>query len=176
MGMLAQREARFELYDIEFIQSFRYNIADSAGSGVYVPYDVTTSAGFGFATLVGAAHLLLAPFPWQLVGGSLRMLMVGPETAYWYWLFFVALIPGIRWTLKERLGDVLPMLFFIVGLGLLYSVMFGNVGLIYRQRAQLLPWMLVFASVGLELRNARLAAARVAVAPAPQAVLKPWSA
>lgn len=44
------------------------------------------------------------------------------------------------------------MLFFILGLGVLYSMMFGNVGLIFRQRAQLLPWLLIIAVVGLEQR------------------------
>ena len=32
------------------------------------------------------------------------------------------------------------------------SMMFGNVGLIFRQRAQLLPWLLIIAVVGLEQR------------------------
>jgi hypothetical protein len=44
------------------------------------------------------------------------------------------------------------MLFFILGLGVLYSMMFGNVGLIFRQRAQLLPWLLIISAVGLEQR------------------------
>ena len=43
--------------------------------------------------------------------------------------------------------------------------MFGNVGLIVRQRAQLLPWLLIFAMAGLEQRalwrrDKRTAAAR----------------
>jgi hypothetical protein len=33
--------------------------------------------------------------------------------------------------------------------------MFGNVGLIFRQRAQLLPWLLIIAVVGLEQRAMR---------------------
>jgi hypothetical protein len=33
--------------------------------------------------------------------------------------------------------------------------MFGNVGLIFRQRAQLLPWLLIIAVVGLERRALR---------------------
>jgi hypothetical protein len=47
------------------------------------------------------------------------------------------------------------MLLHILGFGFLYSVMFGNVGLAFRQRAQLLPWLLVFAAVGLEQRALR---------------------
>ena len=43
-----------------------------------------------------------------------------------------------------------PLLIFTTGLGLLYSLLFANVGLIVRQRAQLLPWLLIFAMVGLE--------------------------
>ena len=33
--------------------------------------------------------------------------------------------------------------------------LFANVGLIVRQRAQLLPWLLIFAMVGLEQRSQR---------------------
>jgi len=44
--------------------------------------------------------------------------------------------------------------------------MFGNVGLAYRQRAQLVPWLLIFAMVGLEQRALRrLAARRAAIEP-----------
>jgi hypothetical protein len=67
----------------------------------------------------------------------------------------VGLIPGLRHVCKTRLADALPMLFFMLGLGLLYSMMFGNVGLIFRQRAQLLPWLLIIAVVGLERRAMR---------------------
>ena len=35
----------------------------------------------------------------------------------------------------------------------LYSVTFGNVGLVFRQRAQILPLMAIFAIVGLELKQ-----------------------
>jgi len=72
----------------------------------------------------------------------------------------VALIPGLWYTVRKRFSDVQPLLFFVVGLGLLYSVTFGNVGLAYRQRAQLLPWLVIIAMVGLEQRELRKSARR----------------
>jgi hypothetical protein len=105
--------------------------------------------------LIGAVHLLLAPFPWQLASGSLRMLMVAPEMVYWWWLVFAGVIPGFGFALRRRFNDILPLLAMLIGFGLLYSVTFMNVGLIYRQRAQLMPWLLTFAAVGLEQRQQR---------------------
>jgi hypothetical protein len=114
--------------------------------------------------VIGAAHLLLAPFPWQLLGGSVRLLLVAPETVYWWWLVFMGVIPGLRYALRNHFKDILPLLVILIGFGLVYSLTFSNVGLIYRQRAQFLPWLLIFAAVNLELRRqyrfARLARGR----------------
>ncbi|HKQ06580.1 MAG TPA: glycosyltransferase family 39 protein [Blastocatellia bacterium] len=159
-GVLAQSETEFERFDIQRIQSFRRDVAASAGSGYVSSYDMRTPGGFGVATAVGAAHLLLAPFPWEMGGASLRMALTAPELLIWWWLFFVGVVPGIRYAVKKRFGDVLPLLFFLLGLGLLYSMMFGNIGLVFRQRAQLLPWLFIFAAVGLEQRMLRRKAAR----------------
>lgn len=151
-GMLARSEAEFERLNPEKLQQFRQNVATGSNSGVKSDYDMRTSSGFVVGTAIGAAHLLLAPFPWQLGGGSLRMALTLPELVFWWWLVFVGLGTGIWYAVRTRLGESLPLFIFIVGLGLLYSMMFGNVGLIFRQRAQLLPWLLVFAVAGLEQR------------------------
>ena len=159
-GVLVQNETEFERLDIQRIQTFRRDVAASAGSGYVSSYDMRTPEGFGVATAVGAAHLLLAPFPWEMGGASLRMALTAPELLFWWWLFFAGVVPGTRYAVKKRFGDVLPLLFFLLGLGLLYSMMFGNIGLVFRQRAQLLPWLLIFAAVGLEQRMLRRQAAR----------------
>jgi 4-amino-4-deoxy-L-arabinose transferase-like glycosyltransferase len=152
-GYVARNEAAFERFtQVEEIVTFKHNVATGSGSGVESGYDLSSPTGLAMAIGVGGAHLLLAPFPWQLGGASLRMLLTTPELAVWWWLVFVGLIPGLWHVCKTRLADVQPMLFFILGLGLLYSMMFGNVGLIFRQRAQLLPWLLIIAVVGLEQR------------------------
>ena len=83
------------------------------------------------------------------------MLLTAPEVIIWWVLFILGVVPGFWHTIRNRFNEVVPMLVFIFGLGLLYSVMFGNVGLAYRHRAQLLPWLLILAAVGLEQRMLR---------------------
>jgi hypothetical protein len=155
-GYLARNEYFLERYtQLKGIEDFKRNVAIGTGSGVENKYDLNSPTGFAIAVSVGGAHLLLAPFPWQLGAGSLRMLLTMPELIVWWWLVFVGLVPGLWHICKTRLSDAQPLLFFILGLGLLYSMMFGNIGLIFRQRAQLLPWLLIIAVVGLEQRAIR---------------------
>jgi len=153
-GVLIRHEARFDRFDANFIRTYRHGLTVGAGSGVETNYDLRTNQGLTMAALTGGAYLLLAPFPWEL-GGSLRKMLTTPELFVWWWLVVVALIPGLWYTIRKRFSDVQPLLFFVVGLGLLYAVTFGNVGLAYRQRAQLLPWLVIIAMVGLERRELR---------------------
>jgi len=159
-GVLVRSEAEFERFDIKRIERFRKDVAVGSGSGVKSSYDLRTPVGFGMATAVGGAHLLLAPFPWELGGGSVRMALTLPELLVWWWLFAVGVVPGIWHALKTNFNEIQPLIFFLFGLGLLYSMMFGNIGLVYRQRAQLLPWLLIFAMVGLEQRALKRGAAK----------------
>jgi len=152
-GYLARNEATVERFSqLKEIERFRSNVSQGYGSGIESGYDLNTTSGLALALTVGSAHLLLAPFPWQMGGGSMRMLLTIPELLVWWALVFVGLFPGLWHVCRTRFAEVQPMLFFILGLGLLYSMMFGNIGLIFRQRAQLLPWLLIIAVVGLEQR------------------------
>jgi len=162
-GILVQQEAELEKFNLQRIEGFKQAVSIE-GSGVEVNYDLETPAGFSAALAIGAAHLLLAPFPWQM-SGSTRLLLVGPEVVVWWWLVLVGLFPGLWYAFKTKFNEIQPLLIFLLGLGLLYSLMFGNVGLIYRQRAQLLPWLLIFAVVGLERRMIKRAARRARVNP-----------
>jgi hypothetical protein len=150
-GVMIRHESQFDRFDAKFISNYRHGLAIGAGSGVDTNYDLRTNQGFAMATLTGGVYLLLAPFPWEL-GGSLRKMLTTPELFVWWWLVVAALVPGLWYTVRKRFSDIQPLLFFVVGLGLLYSVTFGNVGLAYRQRAQLLPWLVIIAMVGLEQR------------------------
>jgi hypothetical protein len=151
-GLMARSESQIEQFDIERIQQFRSDVARGQGSGVESDFDMQTTSGFTLAAVVGALHLLLAPFPWQL-GGSLRLVFTFPEMLIWWWMFFAGFLPGIWYAMKHRLIEVMPALVFIGVLGFLYSITFGNVGLVFRQRAQILPWLLIFTVVGLEMRK-----------------------
>ena len=160
-GQLLQQETQLESFDLQRVQDFKRDVASTGNSGVEAKFDLKTTSGMIGAIAFGGVHLLLAPFPWQWGGASLRMLFVLPEVVLWWWLFFMGLVPGFWHSVRRRFGDILPLLIFLFGFGFLYSLMFGNVGLVYRQRAQLLPWLLMLAAYGLELRRQkRQAAAR----------------
>jgi hypothetical protein len=171
-GVLLQKEAQLQRYDLDFLKKFRgYNAGAEYGSRAYYDFDLNSPTGFSAGAVVGMVHLLFAPFPWQLVRGSLRMLFVMPELFLWWWIFFWGVIPGMRATLGRRFFDLFPLVFFLVALTLLYSLSFSNVGLAYRQRAQLLPWFFVFAAVGFERRAARPAPPPPRVKPQPAPAL-----
>src|SRR5215471_15233479 len=161
-SVLVSSEAQFERFDLKRIQKFREDIAIGAGSGVTSSYDFNSPTGLAAATVVGGSYLMLAPFPWQLGGGSTRMVLTTLELIVWWWVFFVGVLPGMWHAIRTRFNEIQPLLFFLIGLGVLYSLMFGNVGLAYRQRAQLLPWLLIFAMVRLEERMQRRTASRQA--------------
>ena len=152
-GALIQNETMLEKFDLKTAQKFRADISQGSGSGVTMDVNLETPGGFVYGVGVGAAYLLLAPFPWQWGGGSMRLLLTLPELLVWWYLFFKFVIPGLKKAIKERFFDILSVLILLGGLLMLYSVMFGNVGLAYRQRAQLLPWMLIFAAVGMEMHE-----------------------
>lgn len=152
-------QERVQGFSLDQAQGFRTAVAvgrQGTGSGV-VTDDIRTPKGLAKGVAIGGAHLLLAPFPWELGGASLRMLLTLPELVIWWWLFFVGVVPGFAYSLRRRFDSVYPMLLFLLGFGTLYALMFGNIGLVVRQRAQLLPWLFVLAGVGIEQRRLRRA-------------------
>jgi hypothetical protein len=171
-SLTGQREAADQKFDLEYIKRMKGGLARGSGTGVETSYDLSTSSGLGLATLVGAAHLLLAPFPWQWGMGSTRLALTVPELLVWWFLFFRGVIPGFRHALREHLNEILPLLVMLMGLGVIYSVTFGNIGLVYRQRAQLLPSLLIFAMVAFDRRAPRRAGAAF---KAPVSPAQAWS-
>lgn len=154
---IARRDQSSEFVQLQQFQEFRKSVASGgaeqgAGSGVATD-DITKPTGFVKGLTVGVAHLLLAPFPWQINPGSPRQMLTIPEIVYWWWLVFVGLIPGLRYAIKHHFRESLALLLFVAAFGLLYSLTFGNVGLIFRQRGQLLPWLFIFVAVGMEQRG-----------------------
>jgi hypothetical protein len=131
---------------------------------------VQTMSGLVMAVAVGSVYILLSPFPWQWGGGSARLLLTIPELIFWWYLFFTAIIPATLYAIRKRFSDVQPFIFYLLGLLLLYSAMFGNVGLAYRQRAQLLPWLLILAALGQERRLQKKQALLPEVEVPPEAV------
>jgi len=152
-GMVAGHLSSMEKLDLHQIQESRDYTARTTGSGVPLDYDLRTPQGFGMSVLVGGANLLLAPFPWQFGGASLRMVLTLPDVAIWWWLMFAGALPGLAWSVRRRLFETMPLLLFLAAMGVLYSISFSNVGTAYRYRATLMPSLLVFAMVGFEQRR-----------------------
>jgi hypothetical protein len=137
-------------WDLQRVDQFRKGMVKSANSGVESNFDTQTTQGLGLMTLFGGVHVLLAPFPWQMVGVSARMVLTAPEMVVWWFMFFALVLPGLTYAIRHRFGDFMPLLLFILLLSVIYSVTFGNLGTAYRQRAQLMPYLFIFAAVSLE--------------------------
>jgi len=140
---------------IDEMASFRANLSDpsqpGSNSAIQFDYDTTTATGAGMMLLVGSVYVLLSPFPWQVT--SLSQAAALPDTFLWWWLVFYFIVPGFRYAWNKRPAVVLSIVAFVVPLFLFYAFMFGNVGLAYRQRAQLLPFLLIVAAAGYEYRQ-----------------------
>jgi Ca2+/Na+ antiporter len=72
-----------------------------------------------------------------------------------WWSSIPLLVLGAWFTIKHRLREIAPIVIFTSLLTLTYSIMQGNVGTAYRQRAQLLIFYFVFAAVGFVLVKER---------------------
>jgi hypothetical protein len=140
---------QFESYgNMKQLQLMHLDASQSAKSGFGQDIDVSTPEGALSAIPVGMTYLLLAPFPWQLT--SLRQMITLPEMVVW-WLSLPLLVLGLWFALKHRLREVAPILIFTTLLTLTYSVLMGNVGTAYRQRAQLLVFYFIFVGIGFVL-------------------------
>jgi hypothetical protein len=99
---------------------------------------------------IGVAYFLFSPFPWEIT--SVLKLFSLPEMIFIYALT-PAIFRGIRFGVRERFRDSLQVLLLTALLTVSYALGEGNVGTLYRHRAQVLGFYLMFAAVGLELRN-----------------------
>ncbi|HYX40618.1 MAG TPA: glycosyltransferase family 39 protein, partial [Pyrinomonadaceae bacterium] len=151
-GVLRTASTQFERFGS--LESVQRSHLDQAGaqSSFSKDVDVSTTTGALSAIPLGLVYLLLAPFPWQVT--NLRQTITLPEMLIW-WSLFPLLVLGLRFTLKYRLRQALPILLFTTMLTLAYSIFQGNVGTAYRQRAQLLIFYFIFAAVGYVLLRER---------------------
>jgi len=140
---------QFDAYgSFQQLQRMRMDASQSAASGFGQDADVSTPAGAISAIPLGLSYLLLAPFPWQMA--SARSIITLPEMVIW-WSSLPLLVLGAGFTIKYKLREVAPILIFTTLLTLTYSILQGNVGTAYRQRAQLLVFYFVFVAVGFVL-------------------------
>lgn len=152
-GVSRYASQQFETFaSAEQLQRMRLDASQSAASGFAEDVDVSTASGALSTIPLGLTYLLLAPFPWQLA--SLRQAITLPEMIVW-WLSIPLLVLGAWFTIRHRLREIAPIIIFTSLLTLTYSIMQGNVGTAYRQRAQLLVFYFVFVAVGFVLLKER---------------------
>jgi len=172
-GMAAHHMPVLERYNLKQLQETRDYTARTAGSGVIIDYDLQSPQGFAMSLILGATNLMLAPFPWQLGSASARMLMTLPEVVVWWWIVLRGLVPGVAWCWRRRVGGTVPLVLFLLAMGTLYSIIFSNIGLGYRYRATLMPWLLIVSMVGVEQRSLRRSLASRAAVVRPPAGTQP---
>jgi len=137
-------------FDLEALQRARLGQLAQGRSDFGADIDVSTPEGALTAIPVGLAYLLFAPFPWAISG--VRQLLTLPEMLVWYALM-PALVRGLRYTVRHRFREALPILTFAIILTLAYAIFQSNVGTAYRQRSQISMFFFVFMGAGIELKQ-----------------------
>lgn len=152
VGLTGAAQQSTEFLDLSRVSSFRHGMAVSANSGYDADVDVSTP-GRALAFLpFGLATLLLSPFPWQFT--SLRASFALPEMLVW-WALFPATIGGVLFAIKKRLRQLAPLVIFTVTLTAAYSLVHGNIGSGFRQRAQIFVVLFIFTALGWYRRKLR---------------------
>jgi hypothetical protein len=145
LGLAERSSQQLGYFNLEYANAYRRGMAVTADSGFSADVDVSTPAGALLYLPVGAAHLLFAPFPWQLT--SVRALLAAPETILW-WLLFPATVRGVVFAVRQAFGQMSALLTFAFSLIPAYSLVHGNVGSAFRQRAQILVFLFIFYGLG----------------------------
>jgi hypothetical protein len=137
---------------LEALHGSRAFGSDQAATGILEDENLPRSADEGYSIQLRTApkvlpYVLWGPFPWQARGG--RELAVIPETLVWYGMQALIVIGLIGWR-RERWRELFLPLAFCGGLTLIFSLIEGNVGTIYRHRAMLLLPAFVMAGLGFD--------------------------
>lgn len=160
--------------NLQQVQVVRNDLSRSAATGFGQDIDVSTPEGALSAIPLGLSYLLLAPFPWHF--SSVRQMITLPEMMIW-WSSIPFLVFGLWFTIKHRLREVAPIVIFVSLLTISYSIVQGNVGTAYRQRAQLLIFYFIFVAVGFALfkeKREKRSQQRSTAPEAPRATVE-WS-
>jgi len=151
-GVVRGRTAR--RMSLEGLSQTRHEMA-TGGSAFHGQVDISTP-GRALAFLpTGVAYFLFSPFPWEIT--SVLKLFSLPEMVLIYFLT-PAMVRGIAFAVRERFRDCFQVLLLTGLLTVSYALGEGNVGTLYRHRAQVLGFYLMFAAVGRDLRARRTAA------------------
>ena len=148
-GAVSERAKRH--MSLEVLSEARRDMA-TGGSSFHEQVDISTPSRALTFLPIGVAYFLFSPFPWEITS-PLKAASL-PEMILIYALTLPA-IRGVRFAVREHFRDCFQVLLLTGLLTVSYALGEGNVGTLYRHRAQVLGFYLMFAAVGLELRRQR---------------------
>ena len=117
-------------------------------------YDVSTPLGQLLEFPHSFSYFMFAPFPWHFMKGSLRLKLTFGEVLLWWWMIPTIII-GLRYAVKYKLREALAPLLFSALLAIMYTFLFYNLGVAYRQRPHFILYLLVFFGVGRTLKKSK---------------------
>lgn len=135
-------------------RQFNAMVADAATS-LRPEVDISTPSRALYYLPVGLLYFLFSPFPWQVL--SLKQGIALPDVLLFYYLF-PKMVRGLVWLVRNRLRESSTLILMTVTISTLYALVEGNVGIIFRHRAQVLLPLIIFAAVGITLRREALEA------------------
>ena len=153
----------FDLVELQRLRSWSSS-AVAAESGFASDADVSTLAGALSLLPVGLTYFFFAPFPWQL--GSIRQSLAIPETLFFYTLI-PGIITGVLFLFRKRMADSIGVLLVTMTVTFGYAIGQGNVGTLYRHKAQVTGFYYAFAAIGMEQRKRRKGPAGYRAYPMP---------
>jgi len=119
---------------------------EEGGSSFAVAADLSSYSAALRYLPIGLAYFMLAPFPWQT--GSMLQMSTMLEQPIWYAALGFALC-GLASALRRRVPTGLAMLAVLAPAIVFYGLVMSNVGTAYRNRAQFIPFILVYAAEGI---------------------------
>jgi hypothetical protein len=142
---------RASLHNLALQRQFNSSVADAAGS--FRPeVDISEPVAALTYLPIGMVYFLGSPFPWQAL--STTQFMALPDVLLWY-LLLPPIFFGLVHVCRTRFRDAAMVILVITAVTILYSLVEGNVGIIFRHRAQVIVPFMVFAGVGITLRRGR---------------------
>lgn len=152
LGVREGAGGKAQIFDLEEMQRLRSWSASEAAaeSGFARDADISTASGVLTLLPTGLLYFFFAPFPWQ-IGSTARMMAI-PETLYFY-TFVPGIIVGIGILFRRRFADSIGVLLMTMTVTFGYAIGQGNVGTLYRHKAQVIGFYYAFAAIGMESRR-----------------------
>jgi len=172
VGVREGNAGKAQVFDLEEMQRLRsWSSSEvAATSGFARDADISTTAGVLTLLPTALVYFFFAPFPWEF--GSTSRMMAIPETLYFYTLI-PGIIVGIGFLFRKRLTDSIGVLMMTMTVTFGYAIGQGNVGTLYRHKAQVIGFYLAYAAIGLENRKRGAAVQRRVYPRAPLGPQRP---